>query len=122
MSLGILLVCLALGVVTETLSRALRLWRYPRAWFRVVSVVVVFGLVFGSLSSAVAQQPVLVRFAAGAVLGCLYEAANLLWLRLFTFQEPLSLIRSRTILILLAGIPWGVLPAVAPPLERLVSG
>ncbi len=116
MSLGILLVCLALGVVTETASRALRLWMYPRAWLRVVSVVVVFGLVFGSLSSAVAQQPVLVRFAAGAVLGCLYEAANLLWLRLFMFQEPLSLIRSRTILILLAGIPWGVLPAVAPAL------
>ncbi len=83
MSLGILLVCLALGAITETLSRALRLWRYPRAWLRVVSVVVVFGLVFGSLSSAVAQQAVLVRFAAGAVLGCLYEAANLLWLRPF---------------------------------------
>ncbi len=120
MSPGILLICLALGVVMETVSRALQLWRYRRPWLRVVSVVVVFGVGFGWLSSVVSQQPVLVRFAAGAVLGCLYEAVNLHWLRLFTFQEPLSLIRSRTGLILLAGIPWGVLPAVAAPLERLV--
>ena len=122
MNIGILIACLAIGAVAELVSHQLNLWTYQRAWLRGFSVIVVFGLVFGLLSTLVSDQPLLIRFAVGSAAGITYEAANLLWLKLFTFQEPLSLIPSRLVVILTAGIPWGVVPAVAPPLGGLGVG
>lgn len=122
MEAGILTACVAIGALAELLSLLLGLWVYRRRWLRIFSVLVVFGLVFGALSSIVAAQPVLVRFVAGAALGVAYEGANLLWLRLFAFQEPVaSLIPNRLLLTLTAGVPWGAIPAIAPALVRLAS-
>lgn len=122
MNTGIVIACLAIGAVSELVALQLNLWTYRRAWLRGFSVIVVFGLVFGLLSTLVSDQPLLIRFAAGSVVGITYEAANLRWLKFFTFQEPLSLIRSRLVVILTAGIPWGIIPAVASPLGGLGIG
>lgn len=120
MHIGILMACVAVGVVAELASYQLNLWVYRRPWLRGFSVIVVFGLVFGWLSTLVSEQPLAIRFIAGSVVGITYEAANLLWLQLFAFQEPLSLIPSRFVVIIVAGVPWGVIPAVASPLGSLV--
>jgi hypothetical protein len=119
MNVGIVATCLALGIVTEVISHSLKLWSYEPAWLRIANVVVVFGLVFGWLSSAVAEQPIIVQFSVGAILGVAYEAANLLFLHLWSFpNNQVLFLRGRTALILGAGIPWGLLPIVAPVIAR----
>jgi hypothetical protein len=114
MNLRILIACLVIGAVTEGLAYWLGLWTYNRFWKRVASLLLVFGLIFGSLSTAVADYPALSRFAAGAIVGVVYEALNLAVLRIFTFpNQRLLFLRGALALSLGAGIPWGLLPLVA---------
>ena len=75
MNTSIFLACLALGVATEVVSSQFNLWVYQRPWLRIVSVAIVFGLVFGWLSTLVSEQSLQVRFVAGAAVGIVYEAA-----------------------------------------------
>lgn len=115
MNLRIVLACLALGVVTEALSSWKRLWLYNPPWLRVASVLIVFGLIFGWMSTALADYPASLRFATGAGFGILYEAVNLSLLRIFSFpNQQLLFLRGTFALAVGAGIPWGLLPLVSP--------
>jgi hypothetical protein len=115
MSLRITLVCLAVGAATEVLSSWQRLWVYHPPWLRAAGVLVVYGLIFGWMSTALAVYPALWRFAAGAAFGVAYEAANLAVFRFWSFpQKRLLFLRGPVALALGAGIPWGLLPLVAP--------
>ena len=115
MNLRIVIACLILGVLTEGLAYWQKLWIYDPWWLRVVGIVVVYGLLFGWLSTAVGSYPAGWRFAAGALAGVLYEGSNLLWLHLFTFPNGrLLFLRSPTAIILGAGIPWGLAPLLTP--------
>jgi hypothetical protein len=110
-----MLVCLAVGGATESLSYWQRLWVYDPPWLRIVGVLIVYGLIFGCVSTALADYPAVLRFAAGAALGVLYEAANLAVLRLWSFpNQRLLFLRGSIALAVGAGIPWGLLPPVAP--------
>lgn len=120
MTVAIYLVCLALGALTESLSHFRKLWSYRRPWSRLTSVLLVFGLLFGVLSSALMDHSPLIRFALGAVAGISYEAANLYVLHIFQFHQPLSRISNRAALALIAGLPWGLLPWLAPLLATFV--
>jgi len=121
MSAVIALVCLALGTVTELTSHWLRLWVYRPPWLRVASVVITFGLVFGWVASRMQADTALEQFGVGAGLGVAYEAVNLLWLHAWSFPgDRLLFLRGRVALILGAGIPWGILPVVAPVVAKLV--
>ena len=92
----------------------LGLWTYNRSWKRVASLLIVFGLIFGSLSTAVADYPAFLRFVAGAIVGVVYEALNLAVLRVFSFpNQRLVFLRGPVALSLGAGVPWGLLPLVA---------
>jgi hypothetical protein len=103
----------------EAVSYALKLWSYNPEWLRIASVVVVFGIAFGWLSSAVAAQPIILQFSLGAVVGITYEAVNLLFLHLWSFRDnQLLFLHGRTALILGAGIHWGLLPVAAPAIAR----
>jgi len=115
MSLRIVLACLVIGAATEALSYWKRLWIYSHPWLRVASVLIVFGLIFGWMSTALADYPAILRFAAGAAFGIIYEAANLTLLRVFSFpNQQLLFLRGSFALAVGAGIPWGLLPLVAP--------
>ena len=117
----IVLACAAVGVVTEATSSILGLWQYRRPWLRAGSVVVVFAVAFGALCTAVAGEPIWLRFAAGAGAGVVYEAANLQFLHMFSFPNGrLLFLRGRPALILGAGVSWGVLPVLAPVIARLL--
>ncbi len=119
MDLRIFLACLVIGAITEGLSYALKLWVYKPPWLRLANVIVVFGLVFGWVCTCLAGEPRWIQFAAGAVLGMAYEAANLYFLRWWSFTDRLPFLRGRLAIILGAGIPWGVLPIAAPALAAL---
>ena len=114
MNLRILAVCLVIGAITEGLAYWQGLWTYNRFWKRVASLLIVFGLIFGFLSTAVADYPALLRFAAGAIVGVVYEALNLAVLRVFSFpNQRLLFLRGPVALSLGAGLPWGLLPLMA---------
>jgi hypothetical protein len=115
MNLRIIIGCLILGVITEGLAYWQNLWVYDPPWLRLVSLAVVYGLLFGWLSTAVADHPAWLRFAAGALTGVLYESANLKFLHLFSFpQQRLLFLRGPIALALGAGIPWGIAPLLTP--------
>jgi hypothetical protein len=115
MDLRIVLACLVIGTVTEALSHWQKLWLYEPPWLRIASVVLVFGLFFGWLSTALAEQSALLRFATGAGVGIAYEATNLTLLRAWSFPEQqLVFLRGPVALAVGAGIPWGLIPLVAP--------
>jgi len=115
MNLQIMLVCLVIGAVTEALSHWQKLWLYEPSWLRVANVLIVFGLFFGWLSTALADQSAFVRFATGAGVGIVYEAANLTLFRAWSFPEQqLVFLRGPVALAVGAGIPWGFIPLVAP--------
>jgi hypothetical protein len=103
-----------MGIVTETISYALKLWVYNPPWLRVLNVVVVFGLIFGWMSTVLAQHPAWLRFATGAAFGIAYEAANLMVFHAWLFpNNQLAFLWGRTALTFGAGICWGFLPLAA---------
>ena len=115
MNLRIVIACLVLGALTEGLAYWQRWWVYDSSWVRLVNVLVVHGLLFGWLSTTVADYPPLLRFAVGAIVGVLYEGANLLLLHLFSFpNDRLLFLRGRVAIIFGAGIPWGLAPLLTP--------
>jgi|SRR5215471_13938977 len=115
MNLRIVLACMILGVVTEALSQWQKLWIYQYSWWPIVSVLVVFGLLFGWLSTMVADYSPFLRFVLGAVVGVAYEGANLWLLHIWHFpNQRLLFLRGRVALALGAGIPWGIAPLVTP--------
>ena len=78
-------------------------------------MLVVYGLIFGSLSAALVNYPVALRFAAGAIVGILYEGLNIAILRVFSFpNQRLLFLRGPIALSFGAGVCWGLLPVVAP--------
>ena len=115
MNLRIVIACIILGVITEGLSYWQTLWIYDPPWLRFVSILVVFGLIFGWLSTTVADYPPLVRFAVGAIAGVLYEGSNLMVFHFFSFpNQRLLFLRGPIALALGAGIPWGIVPLLTP--------
>ena len=115
MNLRIVIACLILGVVTEGLSYWQKLWVYDPPWLRLVSILVVYSLLFGWLSTTVADYPPWLRFALGAAVGVLYEGANLMLLHIFSFpNQRLLFLRGPMALALGAGIPWGIAPLLTP--------
>jgi hypothetical protein len=115
MNIQIMLACVIIGTITEALSYWQKLWIYHPPWLRLASVPIVFGLVFGWLSTALADSPAIQRFAIGAGVGIVYEALNLSVLRVFTFpNQRLLFLRGSVALAVGAGMPWGLLTLMAP--------
>ena len=121
MNIPIMLACVVIGIITEAVSHWQKLWIYDPPWLRLASVLMVFGLVFGWMSTVLADHPAILRFAIGAGVGIVYEALNLSLLRVFTFpNQRLLFLRGRVALAVGAGMPWGLLPLAAPLFRRLV--
>jgi hypothetical protein len=115
MDLRSVLVCLVIGAVTEALSHWQKLWIYDPPWLRIVSVLLVFGVFFGWMSTALADYSAFFRFVVGAGVGVVYEAANLTLLRAWSFpDQQLVFLRGPVALAVGAGIPWGLIPLVVP--------
>lgn len=108
--LSYIICAIALGVVTEALAYALSLWWYRNAWMRIPNILIVFGLVYGSLSWLVAQQGLVVQFIPGAVIGLLYEFANDRWLKWWQFPgDPWTWLTGQRAVIAV-GLAWGFVP------------
>lgn len=110
----IVAVCFALGVATEAIALVLGWWVYDPWWLRLVNVAVVFGGVFGWLTSRLAPRALWQRFVAGAAFGVAYEAINVAALGWWSFPgNRLLVLHGTPALVVGVGLAWGVVPVVA---------
>jgi hypothetical protein len=121
MELGIFLVSLAMTAASEVAAYLFRLWTYRSPWYRVANVIVP-GLFLGWLSTQIAHEPLVLRFAVGALFGLAYEAANLLVFQVWTFPgDRLLFLRGRPAIVFATGVPWGLLPVLSSELPKWIS-
>lgn len=118
----IYIVCaMGLGVVTEALAYALSLWWYHKAWMRLPNIIVMFGLVYGSLAWVMAAQSFLLQFLAGAAIGVAYELANDRWLKLWHFPgDPWTFLSGQKAVIGV-GLAWGAVPLLVSLLVQVFA-
>ena len=110
--LSYILIAIVLGVMTEALAYALSLWWYRNAWMRIPNVLLVFGVIYGALSWATAQQSLLVQFIPGAAFGLCYEWINDRWLKIWHFPgDPWTWLKGRRAVISV-GLAWGFVPPI----------
>ncbi len=108
------LAAMSLGVVTETLARLSNAWRYRRAGFVLVNLLVMYGVVQGSLAALVPRRGALVAAALGAMSGLLYEIVNLRWLHWWSFPgQRMVMVRGHVAILAVLTILWGLVPPFA---------
>ena len=100
------------GVLGEAVADRAGLWVYRRAAYRVANVVVMFGLVMGTVATLAPAIGLAGVFALGFAIGLAYEAANLAWLRWWSFPgDRLLWLRGPTACALGVSVTWGLVPA-----------
>jgi len=112
------LTALAIGVACETGAALGRFWVYRRPLYRVLNVVLVFGLVMGGIATLAGRLGLGGVFAAGFSIGLAYEALNLAWLDWWFFPDDrLLVLRGRPACAAGVAVAWGLVP-VAIALAR----
>ncbi len=102
-----------IGVATEIMARAFKLWVYRQPQTPILNVIVMFSLVMGGVASLVPRIGLLPVFLIGFAIGLLYEIANLQWLDWWYFPgERLSLLRGHTAIVLVIALLWGAVPVM----------
>lgn len=100
-----------IGVVGEGAAYLQRLWVYRRPLYPVMNVLVMFGLVMGTLAALTPRLGVLPVFLVAFVVGLTYEVANLRVLHWWTFPgERLYLLRGHAQVVVAISLLWGAVP------------
>ncbi len=102
-----------IGTATELVARTFHLWVYHQRWTPVLNVLIVFGLIMGTLASRIRPLglPVVVGVAVG--VGLVYEIANLRVLKWWYFpNERLAFIRGHAAIVLVLALLWGAVPVM----------
>ena len=103
----------AVGAVAETGALLLDLWRYRNPLFRVLNVLVVFGVVMGAVATLTPTLGVAAVFGIAVAIGLAYEAANLAWLDWWRFPDDrLGPIRGDAACATAIAVAWGATPLV----------
>jgi hypothetical protein len=103
-----------IGIVCETAAYLQGLWVYRRPVFRITNVVVVFGVVMGTLASRAARWGIWPVFGAGVAIGLGYEVLNLAVLHWWRFpDERVGPLRGQAVIVTGLAISWGAVPVVA---------
>ncbi len=121
-----MLIGMAIGVVTESAARLLRLWIYHQPQTPIINVVVVFGIIMGGVASYAHTIGLVAAFAVAFAVGLVYEVANLRFLHWWYFpDERLAFIRGNAQIVVVIALLWGAVPVmiaraqtVLPKLQR----
>jgi hypothetical protein len=101
-----------LGVLAEALAYALALWLYHIAWMRLFNVFLIFGLLFGYVSFALADKSIWLAMGAGALLGLVIEVLNDRWLKIWYFPgDPWAFFKGRPAVVGV-GLSWALVPPI----------
>src|SRR5438094_457328 len=103
------LIGMVFGLLTEVGARVFNLWVYRHPQTPLLNVIVVSGLVMGSIAALVPRYGMPLAFAAAFAVGLAYEVANLAFLRWWDFPgERMGFIRGHAAIVVIASIGWGL--------------
>lgn len=107
------LVAAALGVAAETVARTARFWIYHKPVYPVANVLVMFGLVMGTLAAMAPEWGVAVVTLIALLIGYAYEMANFRWLNWWYFPDDRFLVfRGKQACALAVACLWAAIPGV----------
>lgn len=105
---------MSLGVVVEALARLSSAWRYRHVGFVLVNLLVMYGVIQGSLAASVSRRGLLVAAGFGAMAGLLYEIINLRWLHWWSFpNQRMIVVRGHFAILAVLTVLWGLVPPIA---------
>jgi len=108
-----IVISMIIGALTEATARLLKLWLYGQPQTAILNIVGVFGFIMGGIAGLVPQIGAGAAFGLAAVVGMLYEIANLRLLHWWHFPaERLLFIRGHHAIVLVLTMLWGVLPVL----------
>lgn len=108
------LAAMFVGMVAEALARLSNAWRYRRRGFVVVNLLVMYGVIQGSLAASVSRRGILVAAGLGAMAGLLYEIINLRWLHWWSFPgQRMVVVRGHLAILAVLTVLWGLVPPIA---------
>ena len=110
-----------IGVVSELGAKTLRLWLYRKPIYPALNVIVMFGIIMGSVSRLAAPWGLAAAFAVGTAIGFAYEWLNFLALDWWSFPDDRFLMfRGRAAIAASVAITWGAVPVIIALLQRWV--
>lgn len=121
MPMRTILLGMALGVLVESCAWIMRWWEFRRFPLVVVQIVLVYGLVMGSLAAWVARWPAAV-FAVAFLIGLCSELLNLAFLRWWRFpdgRDDRSWMRLAQVVLL--ALAWGATPWIIGRADAAVA-
>jgi hypothetical protein len=102
-----------IGVATEILARAFKLWIYRQQQTPILNVILMFTFVMGGVASLVPRVGLLPVFFIAFAIGLLYEIANLQWLDWWYFpDERLGFLRGHKTIVVVIAVLWGAVPVM----------
>jgi len=115
------LVGIGVGIAGEIGASLRRLWVYRSPVYPVLNVLLMFGLVMGTLAWAGGALGAAGLFALGFGIGLLYEMLNLARLDWWYFPDDRLLgLQGKTACALGVSIAWGTVPVTVSWLTRLL--
>lgn len=115
------LIGIAVGVAGEIGAALRRLWVYRSPVYPVLNVLLMFGLVMGTLAWAGGALGAAGLFAIGFGIGLLYEMLNFARLDWWYFPDDRLLgLQGKTACALGVSIAWGTVPVTVSWLARLL--
>jgi len=103
------LIGLLFGFLTEVMAASLSLWRYNLRWMPLFNATIVFGGICGSIAYFVPDM--VGQFAYGFALGLVYEIANLVALKWWSFPgNRLGPFRGSFLIVTSLSVAWGTVP------------
>jgi hypothetical protein len=100
-----------IGLVSEAGARHQRLWVYRRPLYPVLNVIVMFGLVMGSVAELAQAIGLAGAFGAGFAIGLSYELLNLTLLDWWYFPDGcLYMLRGKMACAAGVAVAWGAVP------------
>ncbi len=115
------LIGMLLGLFTELGAWGLGLWVYRQSQTSVLNVILMFGLVMGSIASLVPSIGIAPAYWLGFAAGLAYEVLNLRVLKWWYFPgERLLFLRGHTAIVIGLAILWGILPVVIARAQTLL--
>jgi len=111
--LASVLIGMTLGIVIEVCARLLKLWVYRQPQTPALNVIVVAGLIMGTIATFVPRYGMLPVFIVGFAVGLFYETANLSVLKWWDFPDQrMGFIRGHAAIVVVASVGWGLIPLI----------
>ena len=99
---------IVIGSIGEYLASRLSLWKYKSPWLAIGNILVMFGLLCGSIALVFDSHTA--RFSAGFTFGLIYELLNNSVIHAWSFSSGrLRSININTLAVMLA-VAWGTVP------------